>query len=245
MTHGFTLLQKHFKAKNLAILRACNELLRRLSRAEDTVFCGRVFIFLFQTFPLGDRSSVNLRGEFHVDNVTTYDETYVQVLSDSDHMDVDIDDTSKSDRTGQDGPSSKTTELSPSVINGEGLKDAKVVKFESKGLESKENALDADALYPVFWSLQDYFSTPIRLFETANMKSLRSSLEATLIKFKEVQKDVELRGNSKAPEEKRRGNKRKRGVNGEETASSFNPKYLTSRDLFELEVVTSDPPFYF
>ncbi|KAL6359505.1 hypothetical protein LRP88_06926 [Fusarium phalaenopsidis] len=62
---------KHFKQKQLIILRSCNELLRRLSRAEDTAFCGRVFIFMFQSFPLGDKSSVNLRGEYHVENVTT------------------------------------------------------------------------------------------------------------------------------------------------------------------------------
>src|SRR5579859_6719550 len=64
---------KHFKQKQLIILRCCNELLRRLSRAEDIVFCGRVFIFLFQSFPLGDKSSVNLRGEYHVENVTIFD----------------------------------------------------------------------------------------------------------------------------------------------------------------------------
>ncbi|MCJ1385978.1 hypothetical protein MMC17_009103 [Xylographa soralifera] len=236
VAHEFHLLQKQFKQKNLAILRACNELLRRLSRAEDTVFCGRVFIFLFQTFPLGDRSSVNLRGEFHVDNVTTYDQANGPVSSSPDHMDVDVDDLTKFNLTGQDQTSTKIIELPQSTTNGEVSKDAKVVKFESKGLELKESAMDANALYPVFWSLQDYFSTPIRLFETANMKSLRSNLEATLIKFKEVQKDVEVRGNSKAPEENRRGKKRKRGGNGEETASSFNPKYLTSRDLFELEI---------
>jgi THO complex subunit 1 len=51
---------KHFKQKQLVILRTCNELLRRLSRALDPAFCGRVFIFMFQSFPLGDKSSVNL-----------------------------------------------------------------------------------------------------------------------------------------------------------------------------------------
>src|SRR5258707_1323014 len=64
---------KHFGQKNLVILRSCNELLRRLSRAEDTAFCGRVFIFMFQSFPLGDRSSVNLLGEYHVENVTSFE----------------------------------------------------------------------------------------------------------------------------------------------------------------------------
>ncbi|MCJ1401490.1 hypothetical protein MMC11_004704 [Xylographa trunciseda] len=230
------LIAKQFKAKNLAILRACNELLRRLSRAEDTVFCGRVFIFLFQTFPLGDRSSVNLRGEFHVDNVTTYDQTQAQILSSLDQMDVDMDNTTKPILTGHDGTIEKTRDVPPDIVNTEVLKDAKVVTFDSTGLESNEIVLDADALYPIFWSLQDFFSTPTKLFEIENLKSLRSGLEATLIKFKEVQKDAEVRGNSKAPEDNRRGKKRKRGGNGEEIASSFNPKYLTSRDLFELEI---------
>ena len=67
------LIQKDFHKTHLALLRSCNELLRRLSRAEDAVFCGRVFFFLFQTFPLGDKSSVNLRGEYHTENVTVFE----------------------------------------------------------------------------------------------------------------------------------------------------------------------------
>ncbi len=47
------------------------------------MFCGRVFLFLFQSFPLGDKSSVNLRGEFHVENVTSFEE------SDADEMELD------------------------------------------------------------------------------------------------------------------------------------------------------------
>ena len=52
------------------LLRICNELLRRLSRVLNTTFCGRIMIFLAKCFPLSDRSGVNLRGEFNVDNVT-------------------------------------------------------------------------------------------------------------------------------------------------------------------------------
>ena len=235
VAHMFNVLQKQFKAKNLAILRACNELLRRLSRAEDTVFCGRVFIFLFQTFPLGDRSSVNLRGEFHVDNVTTYDQTNARVLASTDHMDIDVDEITEHIIASSEQVDSKSTDLRQPIYNEELIKDNEAVKLETKDQSSKDDIVDVNALYPIFWSLQDYFSTPTKLFETANLKSLRSGLETTLTKFKEVQKDVEIRDNSKAPEETRRGKKRKRG-NDEETASSFNPKYLTSRDLFELEV---------
>lgn len=56
------------------LLRLCNDLLRRLSKTEDTVFCGRILIFLSLAFPLSERSAVNLRGEYNLDNVTTYDQ---------------------------------------------------------------------------------------------------------------------------------------------------------------------------
>lgn len=68
-------------SKEMVILRTCNELLRRLSRAEDPVFCGRVYVFLFQSFPLGHKGSVNLRGEFHIGNVTTFEDYLVSEQS--------------------------------------------------------------------------------------------------------------------------------------------------------------------
>jgi hypothetical protein len=48
------------------MLRTLNELLRRLSKmgTQNTEFCGRILIFLSQVFPLGERSGVNLRGEY-------------------------------------------------------------------------------------------------------------------------------------------------------------------------------------
>ena len=68
-------------SKEMVILRTCNELLRRLSRAEDPVFCGRVYVFLFQSFPLGHKGSVNLRGEFHIGNVTTFEDYLISEQS--------------------------------------------------------------------------------------------------------------------------------------------------------------------
>ncbi|KAF7792534.1 hypothetical protein EIP86_003575 [Pleurotus ostreatoroseus] len=53
------------KGKSLVLLRALNDLLRRLSKmGSTTLFCGRILTFLSQVFPLGERSGVNLRGEF-------------------------------------------------------------------------------------------------------------------------------------------------------------------------------------
>ncbi|KAI8989436.1 THO complex subunit 1 transcription elongation factor-domain-containing protein [Pilobolus umbonatus] len=57
------------RGKGLVLLRMCNELLRRLSKEINTVFCGRILMFLANSFPLGERSGVNLRGDFNTDMI--------------------------------------------------------------------------------------------------------------------------------------------------------------------------------
>lgn len=53
------------KGKALVLLRTLNDLLRRLSKmGSTTIFCGRILTFLSDVFPLGERSGVNLRGEY-------------------------------------------------------------------------------------------------------------------------------------------------------------------------------------
>ncbi|XP_059477913.1 THO complex subunit 1 [Neocloeon triangulifer] len=54
------------------ILRMCNDLLRRLSRSQNTVFCGRILLFLAKFFPFSERSGLNIVSEFNLENVTEY-----------------------------------------------------------------------------------------------------------------------------------------------------------------------------
>ena len=232
-----TLVQKHFKQKNLIILRACNELLRRLSRAEDTVFCGRVFIFLFQSFPLGDRSSVNLRGEYHVENVTTFENVQPEEENhQNDHMDVD----SKSSIRETPGNTTASVPL-PATVTQNGTSDHPVAGSRSVKLDQSEEKFeeampDMDTLYSIFWSLQHYFSQPTKLFEEESLRAFKSGLQSTMRKFQNVHQDQQARGSTKLPLESKRALKRKRDGQQDELSSSFNPKYLTSRDLFELEI---------
>jgi THO complex subunit 1 len=214
---------KHFGQKNLVILRSCNELLRRLSRAEDTAFCGRVFIFMFQSFPLGDRSSVNLRGEYHTENVTSFDALSPKEL-DHEQMEVDSEAPAKSNPT-TDGTAERPNEESQSGAKG--------VTFSKP-----DTPLSASELYPIFWSLQDTFNQPRKLFEAANFTGFKAKLESTMAMFKSVQNDMSGRP-VKAAEDGKRGTKRKRSQVDDDLANAFNPKYLTSRDLFELEVCYS------
>jgi len=215
---ALTSLQNTSKNKDLVILRLCNELLRRLSRAEDPVFCGRVYIFLFQSFPLGDKSSVNLRGNFHVENVTTFEDFLKASPAGEDDMQVEP---SRTDGVREE---SKTE----GVVTKPGESNR-----TSQGTSS---TLAIDDLYPVFWSLQHSFSNPPRLFEAENFKRFQKGLEATLAKFKEVPKVIQS-GDS----EQKKGGKPNSNDDYDELASTFNPKYLTSRDLFKLEVRNISP----
>ncbi len=226
---------KHFKAKNLIILRACNELLRRLSRAEDTVFCGRVFIFLFQSFPLGDRSSVNLRGEYHIENVTVFENLPLKAkLKLEDGMEVDQEE--KKAEMEPDAADSEATTGQANAALEHPASLSKAVKFDAQDEKAQEKPADVDTLYPIFWSLQENFSTPTRLFDDTTLHNFQKGLSLTLVKFKEVQQDLQARGTSKLHDDGKRGVKRKRNGHEDELSSSFNPKYLTSRDLFDLEV---------
>lgn len=223
---------KYFNNTKLVILRSCNDLLRRLSRADDTPFCGRVFIFLFQVFPLGDKSSVNLRGEYHVENVTTYDET----PADGGVEKMEVDDaetkteTAAADANGKQPPTGPAADEKPKT--------------------------DFAALYPIFWSLQASFSQPKKLFDPTHFAQFKAGMDASLAAFQQISSQDNSR-KQRQLDESRRGVKRKRDKEEkemkevketkevkpsedkdeeDELADTYNPKYLTSRDLFELEV---------
>jgi THO complex subunit 1 len=217
---------KHFKQKQLIILRCCNELLRRLSRAEDIVFCGRVFIFLFQSFPLGDKSSVNLRGEYHVENVTIFDAEHKKSEGAIKPMELDAKDGGPPDTSEAGTPGASGAETTESQISSRAI-----TKHSQPGASHSQP--DLDALYPQFWALQAYCSAPTRLFDPNNLRLFKEGIAATMACFQQM-------GTHAAPstrqDESKRGIKRKRSETGNEIASTFNPKYLTNRDLFDLEV---------
>ncbi|KAG9255173.1 THO complex subunit 1 transcription elongation factor-domain-containing protein [Emericellopsis atlantica] len=205
-------VSKFYKQSHLIVLRSCNELLRRLSRAEDTAFCGRVFVFLFQYFPLGDKSSVNLRGQYHVENVTTYEKP----LEGGDTMEVD-----------KEENLDKAAEAPQTEKPGGKKADAGTPKTSSPPLSN-------DELYDLFWPLQESFSQPLRLFEPANLKPFQRGVEETVKKFVALPSAT---SRSSTVDEPKSSLKRKReGLEDGEGAEAYNPRYLTSRDLFELEI---------
>ncbi|KAG7164757.1 THO complex subunit 1-like, partial [Homarus americanus] len=67
-----------------SVLRMCNDLLRRLSRSQNTVFCGRILLFLARFFPFSERSGLNLVSEFNLENVTTFTNVETTDMDDDD-----------------------------------------------------------------------------------------------------------------------------------------------------------------
>ena len=224
------LAQKDFHKKNLVFLRSCNELLRRLSRAEDAIFCGRVFFFLFQTFPLGDKSSVNLRGEFHVENTTKFEVLEQQKDQNGEKMEVD----SEPPKAESETPKASTPQ--PPARPG-----SKAVPIKAPPKKEEEVVLSTSDLYPIFWHLQQDFSDPTRLFAADRFQTFKKGLAYTITKFKKTPTVVQ----TQAADDGKRGTKRKIGEDGtngtqggniDHFIDNYNPKYLTSRDLFDLEL---------
>ncbi|XP_076462348.1 THO complex subunit 1-like [Babylonia areolata] len=61
-----------FDAGKNYLLRMCNDLIRRLSKSQNTVFCGRIQLFLSRLFPLSEKSALNLMSQFNLENVTVF-----------------------------------------------------------------------------------------------------------------------------------------------------------------------------
>lgn len=93
---------------------------------------------------------------------------------------------------------------------------------------------DLDTLYLIFWAMQAHFSCPTRLFQADNLNAFKESLSATLDCFQKVHSNISASTNRL--DETKRGLKRRRSTSGNEFSSSVNTKYLTNRDLFDLEV---------
>ncbi|THC95763.1 hypothetical protein EYZ11_004760 [Aspergillus tanneri] len=182
-------------------------------------------------------SAVNLRGEYHTDNVTTFDENIEADSKENRDRDVEM-------SNGQDAPEmvedikEHDTHASNADSQTHTRKSSKTPKLLVSKCddEHKETKVDLHALYPMFWGLQAYFSAPTKAFDPQHFSIFKSGLEATLSAFRSVNTEIENSGTSRMSEETRKPTRRKRTADGQEIASSFNPKYLTSRDLFGLEV---------
>jgi THO complex subunit 1 len=178
---------------------------------------------------------VNPRGEFHVENVTNFEETPVDTEADVEPMVVDTENEATAAQPvdlSAEGPAGKAVQVNVEGVPMDGI------KLDTPAKDEAAKTMDTNTLYPIFWTLQQAFSDPTRLFADEHFNSFKRGMEATLAKFKEVPKV------NSAKAETKRGFTRPEHGASDDFANTFNPKYLTSRDLFKLEVrkAASSPP---
>lgn len=155
------------------LLRMCNDLLRRLSKSQNTVFCGRIQLFLSRLFPLAEKSALNLMSQFNLENITLYTQTK------------------------QDVPD---TEAAPKK---EESKNESMEVEDGEMDEKKPTVPIDYTLYRKFWSLQDFFRKPTQFYEKKTWSTFSANADAVFDAFassklddhKSSKKKLDLRRN--------------------------------------------------
>ncbi|PCH34308.1 hypothetical protein WOLCODRAFT_61144 [Wolfiporia cocos MD-104 SS10] len=207
------------KGKALVLLRTLNDLLRRLSKMGNmTMFCGRILTFLSRVFPLGERSGVNLRGEYG----PVWDGPGSKREEDREKMEVDM-------------------KESPSSADKMETDESKAESLEEKKRQQKEgaNSPSTSPFYNTFWSLQLPFSRPPVFTEPGKFAQFKEAVNKVLPVIKEATAKERALMGSKTTANTAGSLKRKRDAEdaeGDAGKDYFFAKYLTSPELLDLEV---------
>uniref|UniRef100_A0A8D1B928 THO complex subunit 1 n=2 Tax=Sus scrofa TaxID=9823 RepID=A0A8D1B928_PIG len=136
------------------------DLLRRLSKSQNTVFCGRIQLFLARLFPLSEKSGLNLQSQFNLENVTVFNTNEQESTLGQKHTE---------DR-----------EEGMDVEEGE--------MGDDEAPTTCSIPIDYN-LYRKFWSLQDYFRNPVQCYEKISWKTFLKYSEEVLAVFKSYKLD--------------------------------------------------------
>ncbi|KAI4879837.1 hypothetical protein NFI96_016480, partial [Prochilodus magdalenae] len=142
------------------LLRMCNDLLRRLSKSQNTVFCGRIQLFLARLFPLSEKSGLNLQSQFNLDNITVFNKN------------------EQESTLGQQ--STEVKEDGMEVEEGE-MGDEDTPAQCSIPIDYN--------LYRKFWTLQDYFRNPVQCYDKFSWITFVKYSDETLAVFKSYKLD--------------------------------------------------------
>jgi len=239
------------------LLRICNDLLRRLSRTQNTVFCGRILRFLASFFPFSERSGLNVISEFNLDNTTVFtkekensSEKNVDEKKDESEAEVTapvVDTTTaaaKEDVNAETEVKEKTEKVKDNETEekkGDKSDEVEAMEIEliveekeKMEVEKKEDEKESRAsrefkLYCNFWQLQDYFRDPTQCYDKDEWEQFCSITAEIITCFNK--KKLDTRASKKEPVMK-------------ESADSFVeeyfPKYLTNQNLLSLQLNDSN-----
>ncbi|XP_077414161.1 THO complex subunit 1 [Vanacampus margaritifer] len=142
------------------LLRMCNDLLRRLSKPQNTVFCGRIQLFLARLFPLSEKSGLNLQSQFNLDNITVFNKNEDE----------------------------STFGLRHTEDKEDGMEVEEGEMGEEEAPASCSIPIDYN-LYRKFWTLQDYFRNPVQCYDKVSWMTFLKYSDETLAVFKSFKLD--------------------------------------------------------
>ena len=205
-------------------------MLRRLSRTQNTVFCGRILLFLAKFFPFSERSGLNIISEFNLDNTTVFSSNVTGIYG-----------------AKEDGEISSIKEK----MDVDNESESKRIK-----IEEDEKDLNIDyALYSKFWQLQDFFRNPIQCYEKSKWLLFSKHAKDVFAIFKSFKLDSisgkkkYQRGTSSVMENVSIDSKNRNGFSASTDESQCKPeqqsqdyfaKYLTNQNLLQLQLSDSN-----
>ena len=199
-----------------------SDLLRRLSRTQNTVFCGRILLFLAKFFPFSERSGLNIISEFNLDNTTVFSSSLSgkedgEIGSTKERMDIDND-------------------------------SDKVIKIDE---DEKDLNIDY-ALYSKFWQLQDFFRNPIQCYEKSKWLQFSKHAKDVFAIFKSFkldsisgkkrnEKESSTQIESSHQKSRNNHNTTENNQNRQEPSTQdYFAKYLTNQNLLQLQLSDSN-----
>ncbi|XP_067887832.1 THO complex subunit 1 isoform X1 [Heterodontus francisci] len=153
------------------LLRMCNDLLRRLSKSQNTVFCGRIQLFLARLFPLSEKSGLNLQSQFNLENITVFN-------------------TNEQD---------STLGLKHTEDREDGMEVEEGETGDEEPPTTCSVPIDYN-LYRKFWSLQDFFRNPLQCYEKISWKTFLKHSDEVLDVFRSYKLD-DMQASKKKQEE--------------------------------------------
>ncbi|XP_033914527.3 THO complex subunit 1 isoform X2 [Acipenser ruthenus] len=198
------------------LLRMCNDLLRRLSKSQNTVFCGRIQLFLARLFPLSEKSGLNLQSQFNLENITVFNKNEQESTLGQKHPEER-----------DDGMEVEEGEMGDEEAPTTFIKKQASLKIQS-GPEKSSIPIDYN-LYRKFWTLQDYFRNPLQCYEKYSWLTFLKYSDETLSVFKSYKLDDMQVSKKKLEELKTTG--------GENV---YFAKFLTSEKLMDLQLSDSN-----
>lgn len=166
-----------FNSGRFIILKACNTLLRRLSKSCNPELCGRVLLFLSAAYDINERSAVNHLGRINIGNATTYEDE--KTFREAERL--------AAAAAAQAAAAQAASSSTSTGVAEEGAMEVAEMYADLDQNESKEGDDDKEKeesfkkryyLYRMFWGLQSYMSAENSKFTTVDESSTAAAQPA-------------------------------------------------------------------